>query len=159
MIRFIVLSLGVLTCLASLGTRELQADQDKRQAIATPAKPPRIVVVVSKKNPVESLTSAELARIFLRTTNYWSNGSSITVFERPIKEKIRQRFSEQVLRKKPEALREYWMNIELTKGVRPPKVLRSQKLVKRYLERVKGGIAYLYEHEIDDTVKVVEIRQ
>ncbi|MFQ5462657.1 MAG: hypothetical protein ACE5E5_08530 [Phycisphaerae bacterium] len=125
----------------------------------SPPKHQRIVVVVSSKNPIKTLTPAELARIFLRQQTQWPNGWAITVFVRPMKAPIRQRFSQIVLHKKPEALHEYWLNLKLTRGLKPPKVLRSAMLVKRYLERVKGGIAYLYEDEVDETVRVVTIQE
>lgn len=131
MIRSIVLSLGVLTCLVSQGTKEVQAAQNKNQTAGTPRKPPRIVVVVSTKNPVESLTTADLACIFLRKKTQWSNGWSSTVHERPVKENRRQSVSHKSLKQKPAELHEYWMNLEVTKGIKPPKVLRATKLVKR----------------------------
>jgi hypothetical protein len=117
----------------------------------------RIVVVVSKKNPIDSLTTDELARILLRKTDQWPNGWMITLYERPAKHDIRIRFSNKVLHKNPSALNEYWMNLQLTKGLQPPKVLRSAKLLKRYLARVKGGVGYMYEEELDDSVKAVKL--
>ncbi len=159
MTRSIALSLGVLTCLVSQGTKELQAAQNKNQTSGTPRKPARIVVVLSTKNPSASLTTADLARIFLGKKTQWSNGWSITVYARPVKENRRQSLSHKSLQQKPAELHEYWMNLERIKGITPPKVLRSTKLVERYLERVKSEIAYLYEHEIDDTVKVIESKK
>ena len=157
MIRFFVISLSVLTIFGAHGAPETQGRPyatDESDAIR---EEPRIVVVVSTKNPLDSLTFAELARIYLRKKIQRPNGEPVTVYERPTRNKIRQEFSRKVLDKKPKALREYWMNLTLTRALKPPKVLRSPKLVKRYLARVKGGIGYLYEDEVDETVKVVEI--
>lgn len=154
MMRLILISLSIFTTLAVQGSPLAQGTADKPDA---PRQERRMVVVVSTKNPVTSLTSAELARVYLRKKTQWSNGESITVYERPVKTELRQAFSKTVLGKTPEAMREYWMNLTLTRGLKPPKVLRSAKLVRRYLTRVKGGIGYLYEDEIDETVKVVQI--
>lgn len=132
--------------------------QEKNRVSDGTAEPLRIVIVVSDKNPLESLRTDELRRIFLRKKTQWKNGSSITVYDRSVDHEIRHEFSERFLQKKPSELREYWMNLQLTRGLRPPKVLRSAKLVKRYLQRVRGGIGYLYESEVDDTVKVIEIK-
>jgi hypothetical protein len=41
--------------------------------------------------------------------------------------------------------------------MKPPKVLRSARLVKEYLQRVRGGIGYIHESEVDESVKVVKI--
>ncbi len=157
MMRFFVISLYVLTTLVTYGMRVTEDGPSTTDKSDISRDEPRIVVVVSTKNPIKTLTPAELARIYLRKKIQWPNGESITVYERPVKTDVRQQFSMKVLDKKPEALREYWMNLTLTRGLKPPKVLRSPKLVRRYLARVKGGIGYLYEDEVDETVKVVQI--
>lgn len=140
------------------GGEDYGKKKEKNGISGASAEPQRIVVVVSEKNPLESLRMDELRRIFLRKKTQWKNGSSITVYDRSVDHEIRHEFSERILQKKPSELREYWMNLQLTRGLRPPKVLRSAKLVKRYLQRVRGGIGYLYESEVDDTVKVIEIK-
>lgn len=155
--RLAVTAFSIFAILASLSAHGAPDGQETSGKSDAQSEAPRIVVVVSKKNPISSVTEAELARIFLRKKNHWPNGVSITVFERPVGNRIRREFSLDVLQKKPEALREYWMNLKLTRGLKPPKVLRSAKLVKRYLARVKGGIGYLYADEADETVRTIEI--
>jgi ABC-type phosphate transport system substrate-binding protein len=157
MMRFLCTTFCVLAASGTQIVSDEEAGTKRTAKSDVSAGERRIVVVVSTKNAIESMTLAELGRIYLRKTTVWPDGVAITVFERPVGNRIRQDFSRKVLQKTPEALREYWMNLQLTRGLSPPKVLRSPNLVKRYLSRVKGGIAYLYEDEIDDTVKVVEI--
>lgn len=154
MMRIIFISLSVLAILAAHITRAAEGGSGTTDTFR---KETRIVVVVSTKNPFNSIRLAELARIYLRKKIQWPNGESITAYDRPAGNRIRQEFSQKILGKSPKDLREYWMNLQLTRGLKPPKVLRSAKLVKRYLTRVKGGIGYLYEDEIDDTVKVLQI--
>ena len=108
---------------------EKSAPSDNFKPVTRPAQSRRIVIVVSKKNPVKSLTIAELKRIFLRKKIAWPNRWSITVFERHTHNPIRQEFSELVLKKKPKEFNEYWTNLLLTRGVKRPKACRSPKLV------------------------------
>ncbi len=115
----------------------------------------RIAVVVHSSNPVESLTEGELERIFLRKSLKWDHGETITVFERPAETTIRNQFSRHVLHKTPSELVEYWLNLKLTRGLSAPKVTRSPRLLKLLLKRKRGGIGYLYEGDVDDTVKVI----
>lgn len=123
-----------------------------------PTGPAQIAVVVSRKNPITSLpTRAELRRIFLRQKMKWPNGWTITVYERYTDNPIRQQFSQFVLGREPSDFREYWLTLKLTRGIRPPRACRSALLLKRYLQRVKGGIGYMYQYEVDDTVKVLQI--
>ncbi len=117
----------------------------------------RIAVVVSSKNPVDKLNETQLRRIFLRQKTVWPNQWPITVYERHTRNPIRSLFSIAVLGKTPEQLREYWLNLKLTRGLKAPKACRSARLVKEYLSRVKGGIGYIEERDTDDTVKVVSI--
>ncbi|MFQ5777354.1 MAG: hypothetical protein ACE5IP_05050 [Terriglobia bacterium] len=117
----------------------------------------RIAVVVSARNPVNSLESAELRRIFLREKTQWPNGWPITVYERSIVNPIREQFSRIALGSKPSELRQHWLRLQLTRGMRAPRACSSTALLKRYLERVKGGVGYMYLEEADDAVKVVKI--
>jgi ABC-type phosphate transport system substrate-binding protein len=113
------------------------------------AAPRRILVVVSAANPMASLTAARMRRIFLREVTVWGNGSPITVFERPADHPIREAFSSAVLGKTPAQLSEYWLSLALTRGLEPPKVCRTSALLRQYFERVKGGIGYVWEDEIE----------
>lgn len=125
---------------------------------ATPAAgKKRIAVVVSRSNPVEAVEAKELERIFLREKVRWENGETITVYERSAEHPIRSQFSLLVFRKKPEDMAEYWLNLRLTRGLQAPQVCHSPTLLKRYLERVKGGIGYVYEDEVDEAMKVVRL--
>ncbi|MFQ5600069.1 MAG: hypothetical protein ACE5G2_05905 [Candidatus Krumholzibacteriia bacterium] len=120
-------------------------------------RPVRIAVVVNKSNPTNSLGMAEVRRIFLRKKQKWPDGSAIAVFERATENPVREQFSQLVLGKTPSQLRGYWLNMKLTRGLRAPRVCRSPSLLRHYLQRIKGGIGYMYEDKLDDTVKVVKL--
>ncbi len=115
----------------------------------------RILVVVGSTNPVESLSRAEVRRIFLREKLQWPNHWPISVFERPADHPIRSAFSSSVLGKAPGELAEYWLNLTMTRGLDPPRVSRTGTLLKHYLDRVQGGIGYVYESELESGMKVV----
>jgi ABC-type phosphate transport system substrate-binding protein len=129
---------------------------DSATATSKP-QPGKLVVVVSKENPVDSLSMDELRRIFLRQVTNWKDGEAVSVFERPSDSPIGREFSQRVLKKTAEELKTYWMELQVTRGMKPPKVLRSANMVKEYLQRVRGGIGYIHENEVDESVKVVKI--
>ena len=142
------------------GASDDKKDDKKRNDAATDTaapQPRKLVVVVSEENPVDSLPADELRRIFLRLATHWKDGEPISVFERPADSPIAQQFSQRVLKKTTEELKAYWMELQITRGMKPPKVLRSANMVKEYLQRVRGGIGYLYEDEVDEHVKVLVI--
>lgn len=117
--------------------------------------PRTIVVVVSPQNPVKSLSAVQVRRLFLREQEIWPNGWPVAVFERSANHPIRAAFSSVVLRKSSSQLSEYWLNLSLTRGLEPPKVSPTAALLQQYLNRVKGGIGYVYEDELDRGMKVV----
>ena len=119
------------------------------------ASPRGILVVVSAANPMESLALGRMRRIFLREVTVWGNGWPITVFERPTDHPIRGAFSTAVLGKSPAQLSEYWLSLALTRGLEPPKVCRTSVLLRQYFERVKGGIGYVWEDEIESGMLAV----
>ena len=122
---------------------------------AQQAKPQQILVVVSTANPVESLDLARVRRIFLREQTTWAQGWPIATFLRSSENPIRADFSVAVLGKEPGQMAEYWLNLQLTRGLDPPKICRTSSLMKQYLDRLKGAIGYVYEVELMDGMKVV----
>ena len=125
------------------------------QAFQDATRPRRIAVVVNADNPVEGLGRAEIRRIFRREKTMWTNGWAISVFERSTDQPIRGAFTETVLDSTPAAMANYWLNLALTRGLEPPKLCRTAALLKHYLERVRGGVGYVYEDEIETGMKVI----
>lgn len=117
----------------------------------------RIAVVVNRQNPVDSLTVSSLRLIYLRQQTKWPNGWPIAVFERHSENTIRADFARLVLGMATPEVAEYWLNLQLTRGLQPPQVCRSARLVKEHLARTRGGIGYLFESELDVGVKRVRI--
>ena len=155
------LILLVMTCaLSEAGTPKPATTNKTSKATSQPVsahhKPLRIAVVVSPKNPIITISQSDLRRIFLRQKTKWPNRWKISVYDQHTKNPIRSEFSRRILGKSPAQLKEYWLNLKLTRGLKPPKTCRSPRLVKQYLKRVKGGIGYLYEDEVDKTVKVIK---
>lgn len=152
---FCTLGAGAPTALGA-GTGQPTAGEPTGQ---TGDAPPRLVVVVNKKNPIKTLTVHELRRIFLRKLGRWPNGWKITVLERHSENPIRKAFATGVLKKNLGELKKYWIDLKLSRGMKQPKVCASTKLLGQYLKRVKGGIGYVYEHEVDkDLQKIVNVK-
>lgn len=124
-------------------------------AQTTSTGPRDILLVVSSANPIRSLTIAQVRRIFLKEVTLWSNGWPITVFERSTEHPIRAQFTATVIGKTQTQMSEYWLGLELTRSLDPPKMSRTPALLRQYLERVKGGIGYVYEDELENGMTIV----
>jgi ABC-type phosphate transport system substrate-binding protein len=143
--RVDVLAVLVAVCVCAAAARAQTTSTDSRT----------ILVVVSAANTTPPLPIAQVRRIFLREATVWSNGWPITVFERSTEHPIRAVFSSTVMGQTPAQLSEYWLGLALTRGLGPPKVCRTSTMLRQYLERVKGGIGYVYEDELESGMTIV----
>lgn len=112
-----------------------------------------IVLIVSKNNPVESLTTKDLARIYSGEVTEWSSGESITAINRPIESDIRRRFYRIVLNASP-AQKFFQSGTPI-----PFETVRvdSESSITRFVARLGNAIAYCSLSAVDSSVKVLKI--
>jgi len=117
----------------------------------------RLAVVANTSNAHDSLTRSELGRMFLRARTEWARGERCIPIDQAGTSEIRAQFYRQVLDKSVYEMKRYWMQETMTGNAKPPVSLENSQTVKKYINKIEGGIAYIYEDEIDDTVKVIRI--
>lgn len=132
---------------ASLATAATQADTANDLAI-----------IVHRSNPVETLTLAELRRIFLLETQTWSGGRKITLVLREARQ--------------PERAEALMLVCGLTEGEYErhvllqtfrgdvgwgPRSIRTASAMLRFVFNVPGAIGYVWASETDDSTKVLRI--
>jgi ABC-type phosphate transport system substrate-binding protein len=122
-----------------------------------PAPRPPFIVVVNNANPVDSLTVAELRRIFMKQQRLWAHGDTIVPVDWDAASRIRQAFSRIVLARSVREMAEYWVQQSVTQGLAPPSTLSSGVAVARFVATVPGAIAYLSPEAADRSVKQVRI--
>jgi len=121
-------------------------------------RPGRIAVVTHGDNELESITRSELARIFLKQQTAWPNGERCIPIDQRGDSAIRKEFSRLVLKQSVYEVRRYWMQETMTGNAKPPVSLESAATVKKYLQKLKGAVAYVYLDEVDEHVKVLRVR-
>ncbi len=116
-----------------------------------------IAVIVHPTNQVDSLTIAQLARIYKGKQKYWTDGKQMIVVNRPVKSRIRKDFYKKVLNSGPAKK----FHVPGSPIVFKSMVQRSSRSVLRFVSRMPGTIAYIYLSEIAGTkgkeVKVLKI--
>ena len=117
-----------------------------------------LAIVVHRANPVESLTVAELRRIFMLETQNWPHGRRITVV---LREKGQPERDEAIRMICGISAGEYERNLLLQtfRGsvTRPPRSIQSANGMLRFIFNTPGAIGYVRAGEADDSVKVVAI--
>jgi ABC-type phosphate transport system substrate-binding protein len=115
-----------------------------------------VLAVVVHPSRRETLTAAELGRIYLRKRRFWNDGVPIVPLNREAGSPARELFSVRVLGGESARLASYW-NEAYFQGVFPPTVLSSSAAVKRYVASEPRAIGYVDPADVDDSVHVVLI--
>ena len=119
---------------------------------------PAFVIVVNKANPVKTLPTVELRRIFMKESRMWSHAEPMVPVDWESTAEIRQVFSKQVLNRSVREMAEYWVKQSITQGIAPPSTQRSARAVLRFVASVPGAISYVAPADVDDTVNIVAVK-
>lgn len=95
--------------------------------------------------------------MFLRSRTEWARGERCIPIDQAGSSEIRAQFYRLVLDKSVYEMTRYWMQKTMTGDAKPPVSLENSQTVKKYINKIEGGIAYIYEDEVDETVKVIRI--
>jgi ABC-type phosphate transport system substrate-binding protein len=116
------------------------------------------VVIVNNANPVPSLNTVELRRIFMKQSRMWPHGEPMVPVDWDSTHYLRSVFSKDVLNRTVREMQEYWVQQLMTQGVAPPSTQRSARAVLRFVASVPGAISYVPPSEVDETVRIVPIK-
>jgi ABC-type phosphate transport system substrate-binding protein len=114
-----------------------------------------VVVIVSAKSPVTSLTAEQTARIFLGKTSEFPDDGDAVPIDQPIGSGIRDEFYAKVVRKNPSQVSAYWAKIIFTGDGRPPEILDSDATVRRAVAKNPNAIGYIDKKAVNRTVRVI----
>ena len=116
------------------------------------------VVIVNNANPVASLSTTELRRIFMKQSRMWPNGEPMVPVDWDSTHYLRAIFSKDVLSRSVREMQEYWVQQSMTQGLTPPSTQRSARAVLRFVASVPGAISYVPPSEVDETVRVMPVK-
>jgi hypothetical protein len=114
----------------------------------------QVAVIVHPDNH-ENLTPDMVRSIFLGKIKVFNNGLPIFAIGLEPGDPVRHEFQAKVLRKSDAAEIAYWDNL-LSRSSPPEEVENSSSVVKFVAEN-RFAIGYVDVHDIDDTVKVLEV--
>ena len=114
-----------------------------------------VVAVVSAKSAVQSLTSDQLADIFLGRVSRFPNGLLALPIDLRDGSPERDQFYARITGKTPAQVKAYWSKIIFTGRGQPPKAVASDLDVKKFLAANIGAIGYIDAALLDDTVRAL----
>jgi len=129
--RPIVLSLLTASLLGAAG----------RPAAATGGE--YIAVIVHPKNPVGSLSLAELRHLFLKQSRRWPDGKAVLVINHKARSATRVAFDRAVLKMSPDQAATYWIKQRVRGRGHPPRSFRSSSIIVRIVAKQREAVAYV----------------
>ena len=117
-----------------------------------------IAVVVNPFNPVDSISSIELRKIFAGEKQSWSPGLAVFVMVRAPQARERDVLLNQVLKMSEPEYKQYWVKkIQSGEIQREPLALLSNGMQLEAVRAEKGGIALINMGDVREGVKVLKV--
>jgi len=114
-----------------------------------------MVVIVSAKSHVTSLTPKQTSRIFLGKVNRFPDGGDALPIDQAEGNPIRDEFYAKVVHKNPSQLTAYWAKIIFTGDGRPPVELESSLAVRKAVATNPNAIGYIDKRDVNKSVRVI----
>jgi hypothetical protein len=130
------------------------------EALTEGPSPPaqNLAIVVNRSNPIDSLSTAELRRIFLGERGHWSSGRRITIVMMEPGQPERAAMLHDICQMSENEFSNHFLHGLFTGEVLvSPKTLATPVGVRKFVYNVPGAIGYLRASDVDPTVKVIRI--
>ena len=114
-----------------------------------------VVVVVSSKSSVTSLTAEQTAKIFLGKVVTFPNERTAFPIDQPEGSTIRDEFYSKVAHKNSSQLTAYWAKIIFTGEGRPPQLISGDVAVRKAIANNPNAIGYIDKSAVNHSVRVV----
>ena len=114
-----------------------------------------VVVVVSSKSSVTSLTTEQIARIFLGKVTRFPNDGRALPIDQPEGSEIRDEFYSKVAHKNSSQLNSYWAKVIFTGEGNPPRLVTSDVAVRKAVAGNPNAIGYIDKSAVKNSVRVI----
>ena len=124
-------------------------------AFSASAASAEVVVIVSAKSSVTTLSTEQATDIFLGTASTFPGGGPVVPVDQPEGSPVRDEFYSKAASKSPPQLKDYWSKLIFTGKGRPPKEVSDSAAVKKLVADNPNIIGYVDKGAVDASVKVV----
>lgn len=114
-----------------------------------------VVVVMSSKSDVSSLSKAQVAQIFMAKTDALPNGRVAKPVDQAEGSAVRNEFYDKVADKSAAQMKAYWSQLTFTGKAQLPRKVSGDAAVKAALGENPAAIGYISDGAVDGSVKVV----
>lgn len=115
------------------------------------------VVVVSAQNPIQMLTRAELADIYLGRRNRLPNGEPVVPIDQREGSPAHGAFYSKYLRQSPAQIKAHWSKLIFTGRGQPPRAVSNGDAMAEIVAENPHAIGYIDLGLVDERLRVVPI--
>lgn len=126
-------------------------------SLAVTAAPAEIVVVVSSESPVERLTRAQLADIYLGNLSRFPSGEPAIPIDQAERAPAHDAFYREYLDRTPAQIKAHWSKRIFTGRGQPPRAVPDGNAVADIVADDPRAIGYVDSELVDDRLQVVTI--
>lgn len=116
-----------------------------------------VVVIVSAKSTITSLTAEQISKIFLGKVNAFPNGERAIPVDQLEGNAVRDEFYSKVSNKSASQLTAYWAKVIFTGDGQPPKRLEGNVAVRTSVANHPNTIGYVNRGAVDSSVRIILI--
>lgn len=115
----------------------------------------KIVVVTNLNNDVQTLDKKGLIDLFMGKYSAFPNGKDATPIDVELDAELKSQFYKSLVGLSLARVNAYWSRLKFSGRVKPPVIEQTLDDIKQRLEEDESALAYLYESNVTDNMKVV----
>jgi len=128
-------------------------------SVASMAASADVVVVVSAKSAVTTLSKSQAVDIFLGKVSRFPNGVQAVPIDQTDGSGIRDEFYAKVAGRSAAQIKAYWSKIIFTGRGQPPRTVPNSVEMKKRLVENPTAIGYIEDSMVDDSVRVLVAKE
>ena len=114
-------------------------------------------VIVNSSNPITSMTSRDVSKMFLKKRSKWDNGAKVHPVDLPLDSPARETFSAAVHGKTAAKINSYWQAQVFSGRAGAPPVKNTQAEIVAFVMADPGAVGYVSSTTNVSGVKVIEV--
>lgn len=118
-----------------------------------------VVLVVSAKSPVSSLSPNQVTDIFLGKTDELPNGAPIMPVDQSESSKEKEEFYKRYTNRTLSQIRAYWSKQIFTGKGEPPREINDSEQLKKFLAEHPNSIGYIERDKVNSGLKIVTVQK
>jgi len=111
-------------------------------------------IIANPNISINNISKSELEKIFLSKTRNFADGTRAKPVE-IAKTGLKSMFYNLIANKSEVELRSYWATLIFTGTGKPPKQMKNEDQVIKYVSQTPGAISYIEKREPDESVKII----